>query len=170
MSHNNKVSSYEQQIKIDKMESDLKEYQLKSNRELIIKMALQIKSYSDVINQINNDLKTIIELPENEQKNKVKNILLKTHNNSHLLNNAESIKKQIDAVYKDFFKRLEEKYPDLTKAEKNLCTMLYINMSSKEIAAITNTTIRTVETSRYRLRRKFNLSRDEDIVTFLQKI
>jgi hypothetical protein len=38
--------------------------------------------------------------------------------------------------------------------------MLYTNMSSKEIAATTYTTIRPVETSRYRLRRKFNLSRD----------
>ena len=168
--HNNKVTSYEQQIKIDKIENDLKEYQLKSNRELIIKMALQIKSYSDIINQINDDLKTAIELPENEQKNKIKNVLLKTHNNIHILSNAENIKKQLDAIYKDFFIRLEEKHPDLTKAEKNLCTMLYINMSSKEIATVTNTTLRTVETSRYRLRRKFNLSRDEDIVSFLQKI
>lgn len=168
--HTNKVTSYEQQIKIDKIESDLMEYQLKSNRELIIKMALQIKSYSDALKQVYDNLKTVIELPEDEQKSKIKNILLKTHNNSHLLNNAESIKKQIDAVYKDLFKRLDEKHPGLTKAEKNLCTMLYINMSSKEIAAITNTTIRTVETSRYRLRKKFNLSRDEDIVTFLQKI
>lgn len=168
--HTNKVTSYEQQIKIDKIESDLMEYQLKNNRELIIKMALQIKSYVDIISPIKEELKNATELPENELKNKIKNIHLNIQNNLHVINNAENINKQIDTIYKDFFKRLDEKHPGLTKSDKKLCTMLYINMSSKEIAAITNTTIRTVETSRYRLRKKFGLSRDEDIVNFLQKI
>lgn len=168
--HKSKVTSYEQQLKIDQIENNLKEYQLKNNRELIIKMALQIKSYVDIITPIKEDLKSAVDLPENELKNKIKNINHNIHNNIHIINNAEKINKQIDAVYKDFFKRLDEKHPGLTKSEKKLCTMLFINMSSKEIATITNTTIRSVETSRYRLRKKFGLSRDEDIVDFLQKI
>ena len=169
-SHKNEVTNYEQQHKIDKIENDLMEYQLKNNRELTMKLAFQLKSYLQIINPIKEDLKNAIELPESEQKNKIKNIYQHLQNNTHIFNNAENLNKQIDKVYKDFLNRLEEKYPELTKAEKKLCTLLYINMSSKEIATITNSTIRTIETSRYRLRKKFNLSRDEDIVSFLQKI
>lgn len=169
-SHKNEVTTYEQQHKIDKIENDLMEYQLKNNRELTMKLAFQLKSYLQIINPIKEDLKNAIELPESEQKNKIKNIYQHLQNNTHIFNNAENLNKQIDKVYKDFLNRLEEKYPGLTKAEKKLCTLLYINMSSKEIATITNSTIRTIETSRYRLRKKFNLSRDEDIVSFLQKI
>lgn len=169
-SHKNEVTNYEQQHKIDKIENDLMEYQLKNNRELTMKLAFQLKSYLQIINPIKEDLKNAIELPENEQKNKIKNIYQHLQNNTHIFNNAENLNKQIDKVYKDFLNKLEEKHPGLTKAEKKLCTLLYINMSSKEIATITNTTIRTIETSRYRLRKKFNLSRDEDIVSFLQKI
>ena len=169
-SHKNEVTNYEQQHKIDKIENDLMEYQLKNNRELTMKLAFQLKSYLQIINPIKEDLKNAIELPESEQKNKIKNIYQHLQNNTHIFNNAENLNKQIDKVYKDFLNRLEEKYPELTKAEKKLCTLLYVNMSSKEIATITNTTIRTIETSRYRLRKKFNLSRDEDIVSFLQKI
>jgi DNA-binding CsgD family transcriptional regulator len=169
-SHKNKVSKYEQQLKIDKIENDLMEYQIKNNRELIFKLALQLKSYIDIINPIKDELKSAIELPESEQKNKVKTIYHNIQNNVQIFHSTENLNKQIDDIYKDFLERLESKHPGLTKAEKKLCTMLYINMSSKEIAATTNTTTRTVETSRYRLRRKFNLSRDEDIVDFLQKI
>jgi DNA-binding CsgD family transcriptional regulator len=169
-SHKNEVTTYEQQHKIDKIENDLMEYQLKNNRELTMKLAFQLKSYLQIINPIKEDLKNAIELPENEQKNKIKNIYQHLQNNTHIFYNAENLNKQIDKVYKDFLNKLEEKHPGLTKAEKKLCTLLYINMSSKEIATITNTTIRTIETSRYRLRKKFNLSRDEDIVSFLQKI
>ncbi len=170
MFHKNEVSTYEQQLKIDKIEYDLMEYQLKNNRELIIKLALQLKSYVEIINPIKEDLKSAIELPENEQKNKIKNLYHNIQNNVQIFHSTENLNKQINVIYKDFLDRLEAKHPGLTKAEKKLCTMLYINMSSKEIAAITNTTIRTVETSRYRLRRKFDISRDEDIVSFLQKI
>lgn len=169
-SHKNKVSKYEQQLKIDKIENDLMEYQIKNNRELIFKLALQLKSYIDIINPIKDELKSAIELPESEQKNKVKTIYHNIQNNIQIFHSTENLNKQIDDIYKDFLDRLESKYPGLTKAEKKLCTMLYINMSSKEIASITSTTTRTVETSRYRLRRKFSLSRDEDIVDFLQKI
>ena len=168
--HTNEVTSYEQQIKIDKIESNLMEYQLKSNRELMIKMALQIKSYVDIISPIKENLKEAIDLPEEELKSKVKSIYHSIHNNKHINSNSENINKQIESIYKDFFKKLDEKYPGLTKSDKKLCTMLFINMSSKEIAVITNTTVRSVETSRYRLRRKFGLTRDEDIVSFLQKI
>lgn len=168
--HKNKVTSYEQQLKIDKIENDLMEYQLKNNRELTMKLAMQLKSYIETINPIKDELKVAIELPEEEQKNKIKNIYHNIQNNIQIFHNTENLNKQINAIYKDFLDRLDTKYPGLTKADKKLCTMLYINMSSKEIAAMTNTTVRTVETSRYRLRRKFNLTRDEDIVNFLQKI
>ena len=66
-------------------------------------------------------------------------------------------------------KKLEGKTV-VIKAKAGTGGRLFGSVTSKEIATITNSTIRTIETSRYRLRKKFNLSRDEDIVSFLQKI
>ena len=152
------------------MENDLMEIQLKNNKESLINLALHLKSYIDFINPLKNELKEIIELPEEEQRIKIKGIYSNIQNNTRLFNNTENLNKQIDDIYKDFLERLEEKYPSITKAEKRLCAMLYIDMSTKEIAVITNTTLRSVETSRYRLRKKFNLSRDEDMINFLRNI
>ncbi len=170
MFNKSKMITYEQELKINKMENDLMEYQLKNNRESLVNLALHLKSYIELINPLKEDLKQALELPENEQKNKLKNIYINMQNNIQTFNNTDNLNKQIDAVYKEFLDRLDEKHPGLTKAEKKLCTMLFTNMSSKEIATLTNTTIRSVETSRYRLRKKIGLSRDEDIVYFLQKI
>ncbi len=166
----NKIITYEQELKINKIENDLMEYQLKSNRETLVNLALHLKSYIELINPLKEDLKHAIELPDNEQKNKIKNIYFNIQNNIQAFNNTDNLNKQIDAIYKDFLDNLDMKHPGLTKSEKKLCTMLFTNMSSKEIATLTSTTIRSVETSRYRLRKKFGLSRDEDIVDFLQKI
>lgn len=166
----NKETTYEQQLKIDKMKNDLMEFQLRKNRESLINLALHLKSYIEFIDPLKDELKDIIESPEKEQKNKIKNIYTNMQNNVRIFNNTESLSKQINDIYKDFLNRLEQKHPDLTKSEKRLCAMLYIEMSSKEIAIITNTTTRSVETSRYRLRKKLHLSRDEDIKSFLRSI
>lgn len=169
-SNKNKVITYEQNLKINKIENDLMEHQLKSNRETLINLALHLKSYIELINPLKEDLKQVMELPDNEQKNKIKNIYFNLQNNIQMFNNTESLNKQIDGIYKNFLDNLDKKYPGLTKSEKKLCMMLFTNMSSKEIATLTSTTIRSVETSRYRLRKKIGLSRDEDIADFLQKI
>ena len=168
--HRSMETSYEQQLKIDKMENELMEMQLKNSKESLINLALHFKSYIEYINPLKAKLKEALDAPENEQKGKFKNIYMELHNNNGLFNNTENLHKQINEIYKDFIDRLEQKYPSLTKSEKRLCTMLYINMSSKEIAVISNTTIRSVETSRYRLRKKFDLTRDEDMVDFLRSI
>lgn len=170
MFHKNEIMTYEQQLKIDKIENNLMEYQLKSNKELLVNLALHLKYYIEYINPLKDELKAAIELPEDEQKNKIKNIYISMQNNIKIFNNTENLNKRINNIYKDFLDKLDKKYPGLTKSEKKLCSYLYTNMSSKEIATITNTTIRTIETSRYRLRKKLNLNRDEDIVIFLQNL
>lgn len=168
--HKNKEKSYEQQLKIDEMENDLMEIQLKNSKESLINMALHLKSYIEYIDPLKKELKEIIDSPDDEIKGKVKNVYANMQNNISLFNNIESLNKQINEIYKDFFDRLDQKFPGITKSEKRLCVMLYLNMSSKEISIITNTTLRSVETSRYRLRKKFNLLRDEDMVNFLRNI
>ncbi len=47
--------------------------------------------------------------------------------------------------------------------------MLRIGLSSKDIASLNNVSVKAVEMSRYRLRKKLNLSSDESLVNFLQK-
>ena len=170
LTHKNDMTAYEQQLKIDKMENDLMEYQLKSNRELLIHLAFNLKSYIEVVNPLKDEIKKILDSPDNELKNKIKDVYSNLQNNIRMFSNTDNLHKSINAVYKDFLDRLDTKHPGLTKAEKKLCIMLYINMSSKDIAIMTNTTIRSVETSRYRLRKKFNLTREDDIVSFLQDI
>lgn len=166
----NTDKEYQKQLELNKMSNEMMEMQLKSNKKSLVNLALHLKSFIEYITPLKNELKEAIELSGDEQKEKIRSIYHNMQNNFILYNNKDVLHNQIDEIYKDFLDRLEQKYPTITKAEKRLCTMLYINMSSKEIAVITNTTLRSVETSRYRLRRKFNLTRDEDMISFLKQI
>jgi len=57
----------------------------------------------------------------------------------------------------NFFKRLMEVYPQLTSNDLRLCACLRLNLDSKEIAALMNVSVRSVENSRSRLRKKLEI-------------
>ncbi len=76
-------------------------------------------------------------------------------------------KLHFESVHKNFYKRLISSYPDLTFDELKLCAYLKINLSSKEIAQILNITISAVNKRRNRLRKKFNIDPDTDLVIFI---
>jgi DNA-binding CsgD family transcriptional regulator len=45
-----------------------------------------------------------------------------------------------------------------------------MNLSSKEIAGLLNTSVRSVETQRYRLRKKLSLSPEQDLVAWVIQV
>ena len=72
-----------------------------------------------------------------------------------------------DQVHENFLSRLREAYPQLTSKDLRLCAYLRLNLSSKEIAPLLNISIRGVEISRYRLRKKLDLDHREHLADFI---
>ena len=71
-------------------------------------------------------------------------------------------------VHEHFYKTLNEKFPDLTPSEIRLCAFLKLNMTTKEISAITHQNAKSIDVARTRLRKKLNLTgTDQNLVTFL---
>lgn len=75
-----------------------------------------------------------------------------------------------DEVHEDFLKQLKLKFPELTPREMRLCAYLKMNISTKEIASLMNISIRGVEISRYRLRKKMGLDRDINLTKFILEL
>lgn len=64
---------------------------------------------------------------------------------------------QFNLSHDNFLDRFKQKYPDLSKRELRVCAYLRMGLDNQEIATLMNVTIRTVETSRYRIRKKINM-------------
>lgn len=75
---------------------------------------------------------------------------------------------EFDLVHNDFIKHLKNRFPDISNNEVLMCAYLKMGLSSKEIAPLLNISVRGVETMRYRIRKKFNLGREENLMDFLQ--
>ena len=81
--------------------------------------------------------------------------------------NWEFFKEAFDNADRDFFKNLKESHPNLSPNDMKLCAYLRLNLSSKEIAPLFNISARSVEIKRYRLRKKLNLSSNENLTNYI---
>lgn len=91
---------------------------------------------------------------------------------------SETSKEVLDSHWKKFIERfnlmnpefsekLKLKFPKLTKSDIELCSLLKLNLSNKEIAQILNIEYRSVIVKKQRLKKKLNLDSNSDLETFI---
>lgn len=84
--------------------------------------------------------------------------------------NWEEFEMRFHNVNTEFYTKLAEKHPDLTPNERRLCALLRLNMSTKEIVALTGQNARSIEMARHRLRKKLNLDMGDNLVNFFLEL
>jgi tetratricopeptide (TPR) repeat protein len=133
------------------------------NRELT-NLALYIQQRSMFIDVIRNDLKIIRDSKNQGKKDELtSDLFIKVGQYGGVDNGADRLKKSIEESSQDFTQRLKIKFPGLTEYEQRLAQLLRMKLSSKEIAVLLDITPHSVNISRYRLRKKINLERDESL-------
>lgn len=81
----------------------------------------------------------------------------------------DDFKLYFEQIHQSFFTRLNAAHPWLTPGENRMCAFIVMNLSTKEIATLTNRTIRTVDTTKFRIRKKLNIPRDISTNTYLRQ-
>jgi ligand-binding sensor domain-containing protein/DNA-binding CsgD family transcriptional regulator len=72
-----------------------------------------------------------------------------------------------DEVHNNFLGVMKTKYPALSATDLKLCAYLRLNLTSKEIAQLMNISLKGVEISRYRVRKKLALATEVNLYDFL---
>jgi tetratricopeptide (TPR) repeat protein len=70
-------------------------------------------------------------------------------------------------VHKDFYRKLNEKHPDLTTNDLRMCAFIRLNMNTKEIAAVTYQSVNSIVVARSRLKQKLKLSKDDSLTAYI---
>lgn len=136
------------------------------NKELTNK-SLQILQTSEMLESTHKELIGLkLDHQNNNSKRILSRIITDLKKGSQVFNKEEFEKLYLE-IEGDFYKRLLEKFPDLSKNELRLCAFLRLNLSSKEIASITQKSPQTITVARHRLRKKIGLSEQQNLVNFL---
>ena len=123
----------------------------------------------DIANQISkiqeSEDKATLGATATKQLNKIQKMI--QENISHD-DDWQKFARNFDVVHENYLKRLVERFPQFNVNDQRLCAYLKMGLSSKEIAPLLNMSYRSVEMSRYRLRKKMELNRDVNLTEFLQ--
>ena len=110
------------------------------------------------------------EYDRNEVKSYIKNLQLDLQQQVATEKKLSSIQHKITDVNRGFDQKIIESFPKLTKSEREVCTLLRVNLSIKEMASIRNTTAEAIKSIRYRLRKKLSIPKGVSLESFIQNL
>ncbi|MBV4360466.1 triple tyrosine motif-containing protein [Pinibacter aurantiacus] len=153
------------QLRNEKLEAEVahKNTELASNTMTLLQKR-------EVLNKIKEELVPLKELELEKESKRVRKIIKLINDQLETDDDWDRFANYFDKVNNDFLKTLKDKHPQLTATDLKLCAYLRINLSSKEIANLLNISIRGVETSRYRLRKKLDLPNETGLFDFLAMV
>lgn len=147
----------------EKLEADLRHM----NNELAT-ATMHLLNKNEFITGVKNHLKVIIRKNASEEsKKELLQITRDIENNISADKDWEHFQFHFDRVHGDFTHRFKAAYPVLTPQDIKLSAYLRMNLSTKEIAQLLNISVRGVEISRYRLRKKLQLDRAQNLQDFI---
>lgn len=80
------------------------------------------------------------------------------------------LKQNLEELNSDFLQKLKRQEKNLTAGEIEICAMIRLGFSSKEICNIRAISIYTLKSARYRIRKKIKLSQDLTLKDYLQSL
>jgi len=77
---------------------------------------------------------------------------------------------RFEQVHVGFFQNLTSRFPGLTPNEVRICSLLRLNLNTKEIAVLMNRTTGTIDNARSTIRKKMRLEEDSNLTTLLMSM
>lgn len=115
-------------------------------------------------NELLDEIKTILNKKESTSETEIKKLVSKYTIQD---NNWKDFDTHFESVNKNFYTRLKTKYPEISSNDLKICALIKLNLSIKEMASILNISPDSVKTARHRLRKKLQLTTEENLTDFI---
>ncbi len=160
------------ELKVKQQEQDLLSIQgeLDTTKQEVTGFAMFLRSRNELLERIREQIKEGYRMDASQIPAHLKkvNAFISQHQSGTEETNV--LLMNIEQKNTDFLKRLSNKHPHLTQGERYLATLLRINLSTKEISLLTGAIPKTINMSRYRLRKALDLQPEDDLAVYLQQI
>ncbi|QEC78577.1 helix-turn-helix and ligand-binding sensor domain-containing protein [Mucilaginibacter ginsenosidivorax] len=152
-------------LKNEKLESEI----LGKNSELA-SVALHLLQKSELLGKIREELVHLRKSSDDMPSEELKKMIRILNQESKMDKEWDQFAEYFDNTHSDFLKAVKEAHPLLSAHELKLCAYLRMNLSSKEIAQLMNISVRGVEISRYRLRKKLQVPTETNLGNYFSEM
>ncbi|MBX2924643.1 MAG: hypothetical protein KF746_20745 [Chitinophagaceae bacterium] len=150
-------------LRNEKLEAEIQH----KNKEMA-SATMHLVKKGELITRLRDELQKLMKNTEDDKLLEALKKMIKTLDEEDKMDaDWEHFTIHFDKAHNDFFVALKEKHSNLTPNELKLCAYLRMNLSTKEMAQLMNISVRGVEISRYRLRKKLKISSETNLFTYL---
>lgn len=158
---------------LNRLKNEQLETELKHRQSELGDSTMNLMRKNDMLQALDAQLDELSESVRREDAKakitqKIKDIRRDVQNNINEDEGWDKFEENFNLVYEDFMKRLTKAFPDLKMNDRKLCAYLRMGLSSKEMASLLNTSVRSIETARYRLRKKLGMEQGDNLTEFIQ--
>lgn len=133
------------------------------NERLVNQSQLQLEFKKSIIDKVDT-----ISAAHTHPKTKIRDLQRLLMDQLRIENQSNSLNESIEELPSAYDQMLRDNYPSLTKGERKMCFLVKTGMSIKEIAAINDTSLTAVQSMRYRIRKKMDLKKGEELQAYLK--
>jgi tetratricopeptide (TPR) repeat protein len=138
-----------------------------AQQKALTAQTLHVIEKNQMLKEIQSKLEDILQRDLKEQKKRLRNLIKQIAFNLGQDQDWEEFKHTFENVHQDFIKNLKTENPELTSGDVKLACLMKMNLSSKEIAATLGISMESLRISRYRLRKRLQLSEGKDLHQYL---
>ncbi|MBX3252535.1 MAG: hypothetical protein KF862_00230 [Chitinophagaceae bacterium] len=153
---------------IVKLRNEKLEAEIQHKNKEMASATMHLVKKGELITRLRDELQKLIKNTEDDKALEALKKMIKTLGEEDKMDaDWEHFTVHFDKAHNDFFVALKEKHSNLTPNELKLCAYLRMNLSTKEMAQLMNISVRGVEISRYRLRKKLQIPTEINLFTYL---
>lgn len=158
----------ESEATIGKLKEEKEESELAFKQRELTSATMNLVKKNETISNIKTRLGEIKKNVKDPESNKaIQKLIQKLQAEEVQDENWEQMMMHFNQVHSGYFEKLKITYPQLTPKDLKMCAYLRMNLTTKEMTSLLNVTTRGVEASRYRLRKKFKLEKEQNLTEFL---
>ncbi len=153
---------------LEQLQEDKMKQELQHLNNLLAASTMNLVVKNEFIENIKEELNELRQVGEPVQTKKtLEKIVREIDITLRLQEDWEQFEHHFDQVHGDFLSRLRTQFRDLTPNEQKLCAFLRLNLNTKDIANLMGISLRGVEVARYRLRKKLDLQKGQNLSKFI---
>lgn len=153
---------------LDKAINQLNTESKEKSREMV-NLSINLLKTKQFLQNLNHEINKLFTDANTNQKMQLQTLLHKMEFYKQQDEEWERLKQHFDTVHSGFFTRLKNKYPELTSVELRHCAYIRLKLFTSKIAQLMNINNKSVQASRYRIKKKMNLPVEVDLKKFLEE-
>ena len=166
----NKRLIIEKELQYESLKNEQLQSDVDSKKRDLSDFALNLTQSQKWANLLKTKIEDIKLAPTKSKDKLIEDLEQEIKNKVSFDSDTKDFFERVDKLSDAFYSQLSTNYPNLSKNEIRLCSFIRLKLDSRSIANLQNITIASLNTSRYRVRKKLNLSEDTDLDSFIQNI